>query len=113
MDALRVRHAVRYEFQAWTISELDLKFLTKHSAGHLPGQGMPDIPQGEQTLRRLIQDPPDCFEGHSRLGTWLKYQPGRRVEAFEVHEDALRRWPWCHQAVDACMWMVTDDMVTK
>ncbi len=73
----------------------------------------PDLPRGERTLRELIQDPPDCFEGHSRLGTWLKYQPGRKAEAYEIYEDALRRWPWCHQAADACMWMITDDMVTK
>jgi len=73
----------------------------------------PDISRGEKALRELIKNPPDCFEGHSRLGTWLKYQPGRKAEAFEVYEDALRRWPWCHQAADACMWMVTDDMVSK
>ena len=73
----------------------------------------PDPARGESTLRVLIKDPPDCFEGHSRLGTWLKYQPGRRGEAFEIYEDALRRWPWCHQAADACMWMITDDMVVK
>ena len=72
-----------------------------------------DEARGEVALRELIKDPPDCFEGHSRLGTWLKYQPGRRAEAFEVYEDALRRWPWCHQAADACMWMITDEMVVK
>jgi hypothetical protein len=70
----------------------------------------PDSARGEARLRELIADPADCFEGHSRLGTLLKHQ-GRRDEALAVYEDALRRWPWCHHAVDACMWIVTDPMV--
>lgn len=65
---------------------------------------------GEAALRALVETPPDTFEGHSRLGTLLKQQ-GRREEALAVYEDALRRWPWCHQAVYACMWLVTDGMV--
>lgn len=72
----------------------------------------PDPARGEARLRELIADPADCFEGHSRLGTLLKYQ-GRRDEALAVYEDALRRWPWCHHAVDACMWIITDPMVRR
>jgi len=69
----------------------------------------PDPRRGEALLRDLLKDPPDCFEGHSRLGTYLKYA-GRRDEAMAVYEDALARWPWCHQAVYACTWMITDGM---
>ncbi len=70
----------------------------------------PEPQRGESTLRRLIQEPPDCFEGHSRLGTFLKYQPGRESEALKVYEESLRRWPWNHQAVDACLWILTQSM---
>ena len=70
----------------------------------------PEPERGESVLRRLIQEPPDCFEGHSRLGTYLKYQPGRAGEALAVYEDSLRRWPWNHQGVDACLWILTQGM---
>ena len=69
-----------------------------------------DPPRGETIMRTLLEDPIDSFEGHSRYGTWLKYVGGRRDEAFAVYEDALRRWPWCQQASDACVWMLTDGM---
>ncbi len=69
----------------------------------------PDPVRGESVLRKLIQDPPDTLEGHSRLGTWLKYQ-NRRPEALAVYEDALKRWPWSAQATDACAWILTDGM---
>ena len=70
----------------------------------------PDPRHGEAILRELIQDAPDCFEGHSRLGTFLKYEPGRAGEALAVYEESLRRWPWNHQGVDACVWILTQDM---
>ncbi len=64
---------------------------------------------GEARLRQLIKDPPDCCEGHSRLGTQLKRQ-GRLAESMEVYEDEVRRWPWNHRAVDSCLWLVTEGM---
>lgn len=72
----------------------------------------PDPQRGEMTLRELIKNPPDCFEGHSRLGTLLKRQ-GRFDEAMAIYEDAIARWPWNHQAVDACMWIITEGMVKR
>ena len=60
-------------------------------------------------MRELMQNPPDCFEAHSRFGTFLKYQK-RTDEALAVYEEALKIWPWCSQATDACFWMLTDGM---
>ncbi len=71
----------------------------------------PDLAKGEEMMKSLVAKPADCFEGHSRYGTWLKYAEGRRPEAFVVYEDSLKRWPWCQQACDACVWMLTDGMV--
>lgn len=69
----------------------------------------PDSQRGEAKLRELIQSPPDCCEGHSRLGTLLKRQ-GRLAESMTVYEDEVRRWPWNHRAVDSCLWLVTNGM---
>jgi len=73
----------------------------------------PNPQKGEAMMKELVANPPDCFEGHSRYGTWLKYAGGRRDEAFAVYEDALKRWPWCQQASDACLWMLTEGMVER
>lgn len=69
----------------------------------------PDPRGGEARLRELIKNPPDCCEGHSRLGTMLKRQ-GRFQESMEVYEDELRRWPWNYRAVDSCLWLITEGM---
>ncbi|MFZ0428469.1 MAG: hypothetical protein WAO20_10165 [Acidobacteriota bacterium] len=70
----------------------------------------PDPARGEALLRECLADTPGCPDAHLNLGTRLKWQ-GRRREAMSVFEDAVHRWPWHHQAVDSCMWLLTDDMV--
>lgn len=70
----------------------------------------PDPARGEQMLRQCIEDTPDCPDAHLNLGTRLKWQ-GRRDEAMSVFENAVLRWPRNHQAVDSCMWLLTDGMV--
>jgi tetratricopeptide (TPR) repeat protein len=65
--------------------------------------------RGEEILRRCVATNPDCATAHLSLGTHLKHQ-GRREEAMAIFEDAVRRWPWHNQAVDSCLWMVTDGM---
>ncbi len=69
-----------------------------------------DPARGEQLLRGCLLDAPDCADAHLKLGTRLKWQ-GRRDEAMQIFEEAVRRWPWNAQAVDSCMWLLTDDMV--
>ncbi len=54
---------------------------------------------------------PDCPTAHLSLGTCLKRR-GLRDEAMQVFEDAVRRWPWHSQAVDSCLWMITDGMTS-
>jgi tetratricopeptide (TPR) repeat protein len=71
-----------------------------------------DPRRGEAMLRECLKDAPGCPDAHLNLGTRLKWQ-GRKQEAMSVFEEAVRRWPWHHQAVDSCMWLLTDDMVTK
>jgi hypothetical protein len=70
-----------------------------------------DVRRGEETLRRCVATTPDCATAHLSLGTHLKHQ-GRRDEAMAVFEDAVRRWPWHNQAVDSCLWMLTDGMTS-
>jgi len=65
--------------------------------------------EGEEILRRAVNETPDCPTAHFTLGTALKYQ-GRRDEAMALFEDAVERWPWNRQAVDSCAWLVTDGM---
>jgi hypothetical protein len=67
--------------------------------------------RGEEILRRCVATTPDCPTAHLSLGTHLKHQ-GRRDEAMAVFEDAVRRWPWHNQAVDSCLWMITDGMTS-
>ncbi len=70
-----------------------------------------DAQRGEEILRRCVTTTPDCPTAHLSLGTHLKHQ-GRREDAMAVFEDAVRRWPWHSQAVDSCLWMITDGMTT-
>jgi hypothetical protein len=70
-----------------------------------------DARRGEEILRRCVTTTPDCPTAHLSLGTCLKHQ-GRRDEAMNVFEDAVRRWPWHSQAVDSCLWMITDGMTS-
>ncbi len=70
----------------------------------------PDPARGEQMLRQCIEDTTDCPDAHLNLGTRLKWQ-GRRDEAMSVFENAVLRWPRNHQAVDSCLWLLTDGMV--
>ena len=72
----------------------------------------PDPVRGEAMLRQCLKDAPGCPDAHLNLGTRLKWQ-GRRREAMGVFEEAVRQWPWHNQAVDSCMWLLTDDMVEK
>lgn len=72
----------------------------------------PEPARGEQLLRACLSDTPGCPDAHFNLGTRLKWQ-GRRDEAMTVFEEAVRRWPHNRQAVDSCMWLLTDDMVSK
>jgi tetratricopeptide (TPR) repeat protein len=71
-----------------------------------------EIAEGERILRTCVQSTPDCPTAHLTLGTALKYQ-GRRDEAMALFEDAVARWPWHNQAVDSCLWMMTDGMTAK
>jgi hypothetical protein len=70
-----------------------------------------DAGRGEEILTRCVATTPDCSTAHLALGTHLKHQ-GRRDEAMAVFEDAVRRWPWHSQAVDCCLWMLTDGMTS-
>jgi hypothetical protein len=70
-----------------------------------------DVRRGEEMLRRCVAATPDCATAHLSLGTYLKHQ-ARREEAMKVFEDAVRRWPWHSQAVDSCLWMITDGMTS-
>lgn len=85
-------------------------FLETALGGLLMSGDVPaEVARGEAMLRHAIATTPDCPTAHFPLGTNLKYQ-GRRDEAMAVLEDAVRRWPWHSQAVDCCLWMVTDGM---
>ena len=75
------------------------------------GEEASDIAEGERILRSCVESTPDCPTAHLTLGTALKYQ-GRRDEAMALFEDAVARWPWHNQAVDSCMWLLTDGMTT-
>ncbi|MCB0325159.1 MAG: tetratricopeptide repeat protein [Bdellovibrionales bacterium] len=68
----------------------------------------PDPERGEKSLRSLIQNPASA-EAHLRLGTMLKRQR-RFDEAMAVFENAVQRWPLHAQAVDSCIWLVTEGM---
>jgi hypothetical protein len=68
-----------------------------------------EVAEGERVLRACVESTPDCPTAHLTLGTALKYQ-GRRDEAMALFEDAVMRWPWNNQAVDSCMWLLTDGM---
>jgi hypothetical protein len=70
-----------------------------------------DARRGEEILRRCVDTTPGCATAHLSLGTFLKHQ-GRRDEAMAVFEDAVKRWPWHSQAVDSCLWMLTDGMTS-
>jgi hypothetical protein len=67
--------------------------------------------EGERRLRACVESTPDCPTAHLTLGTALKHQ-GRRDEAMALFEDAVARWPWNNQAVDSCIWLLTDGMTT-
>lgn len=68
-----------------------------------------EVAEGERVLRACVQSTPDCPAAHLTLGTALKHQ-GRRDEAMALFEDAVARWPWNNQAVDSCLWLLTDGM---
>ena len=68
-----------------------------------------EVAEGERVLRACVQSTPDCPTAHLTLGTALKHQ-GRRDEAMALFEDAVARWPWNNQAVDSCLWLLTDGM---
>jgi hypothetical protein len=75
------------------------------------GSDADDARRGEEILKRCVANAPDCATAHLSLGTQLKHR-GRRDEAIALFEDAVRRWPWHNQAVDCCLWMVTDGMTS-
>lgn len=85
-------------------------FLTTALGTHLiHSDDAAESAEGERILRSCVQSTPGCPTAHLTLGTALKYQ-GRRDEAMALFEDAVARWPWHNQAVDSCLWLLTDGM---
>lgn len=85
-------------------------FLETALGTHLIHSGDPaETAKGERILRACVESTPDCPTAHLTLGTALKHQ-GRRDEAMALFEDAVARWPWNNQAVDSCVWLLTDGM---
>ncbi|MCB0329970.1 MAG: hypothetical protein KDD70_09910 [Bdellovibrionales bacterium] len=87
--------------KSWTMKML-------HRTVQLNG---PDPKSAEAAVRELLTGECPNPEAHLRLGTHLKYA-GRRDEAMEVFLQAVEKWPHNFQAVDSCLWLITDIMVS-
>lgn len=64
------------------------------------------LDKAEPLLKEMVATTPDCPTAHLIYGAILG-RAGRRIEALKLFKDAVRRWPWNHQAVDACLWLIS------